>query len=86
MEPNSHNQHDLTGPHYRRTLPRVRLEIRRGKAQNKIRTVTGPVYLIGTASDCDLVLVEGDSQTEATKVEVWRAAVSKQPMAIIPSG
>lgn len=32
-------------------------------------------------SDCDLVLVEGDLQTTATKVEVWRAATAPQPIA-----
>lgn len=32
-------------------------------------------------ADCDIVLVEGDSQTTATKVEVWRKAVTDSPMA-----
>lgn len=31
--------------------------------------------------DCDLVLVEGDSQVEALKIEVWRAGVGAAPMA-----
>ena len=31
---------------------------------------------------CDLVLVEGDSQTDAPKVEVWRAATQDKPMAM----
>jgi len=30
---------------------------------------------------CDLVLVEGHSQTTALKIEVWRAAVDSQPLA-----
>jgi hypothetical protein len=34
----------------------VWLEITRGRVRQPIRTVRGPVYLIGTASDCDLVL------------------------------
>lgn len=32
-------------------------------------------------ANCDLVLVEGDSQTTAIKVEVWRKAVTDSPMA-----
>ncbi len=35
----------------------------------------------GLLADCDLVLVEGHSQAEAVKIEVWRAAVSRTPMA-----
>ena len=30
---------------------------------------------------CDLVLVEGDSQANATKLEVWRAALGSAPLA-----
>jgi hypothetical protein len=30
---------------------------------------------------CDLVIVEGDSQTEADKIEVWRAALNSCPIA-----
>jgi hypothetical protein len=36
--------------------PRVTLEITRGKVQQRVRPVQGKVFLIGTASDCDLVL------------------------------
>src|SRR5947209_4351152 len=36
--------------------PRVSLEITRGRVQQRIRAVHRPVFLIGTASDCDLVL------------------------------
>lgn len=39
-----------------RPLPNVTLEIRRGRARHTLRPVVGPVFLIGTASDCDLVL------------------------------
>ena len=44
------------GPHYLTQLPQVGLEIVRGKASRKIREVNPPVFLIGTAEDCDLVL------------------------------
>jgi molybdopterin-guanine dinucleotide biosynthesis protein len=30
---------------------------------------------------CDVVLVEGDTQTSATKLEVWRAEVGSEPLA-----
>ncbi|MBC8352221.1 MAG: molybdopterin-guanine dinucleotide biosynthesis protein B [Planctomycetes bacterium] len=32
-------------------------------------------------ADCDIVLVEGNLQTTAFKVEVWRAAISEGPIA-----
>jgi molybdopterin-guanine dinucleotide biosynthesis adapter protein len=32
-------------------------------------------------ADCDLVLVEGYSQADAMKIEVWRAATATPPMA-----
>lgn len=41
-------------------LPSVELEITRGQARRRVRKVDVPVFLIGTADDCDLVL--GDPQ------------------------
>ncbi len=35
-----------------------------------------------TMNQCDIVLVEGDSQTDAAKIEVFRAANSDLPMAM----
>ena len=32
-------------------------------------------------SDCHLVVVEGDSQTSAAKIEVWRSEVGSEPIA-----
>lgn len=46
----------LRGPHYRQGLPQVTLEILRGNAHRKLRHVRSPVFLIGAADDCDLVL------------------------------
>ena len=40
--------------------PQVALEITRGRVQQRIRPIAGKVFLIGAASDCDLVL--GDLQ------------------------
>ncbi len=54
-----HDGQDLPGPHVRRGMPEVELEILRGRAQNRIRLVREPAFLIGSANDCDLVL--GDS-------------------------
>lgn len=39
-------------------LPHVELEILRGRAKQKIRPVETPVFLIGSAHDCDLVLAD----------------------------
>lgn len=33
--------------------------------------------------DCDLVLVEGDSQTQAPKIEVWRGELNGEPLALL---
>jgi len=38
-------------------------------------------YLSPMFAGCDLVLVEGNSQSPGIKVEVWRAAVSEEPIA-----
>lgn len=36
--------------------------------------------------DCDLLLVEGDLQADAPRVEVWRAVVGEQPWAATDNG
>jgi molybdopterin-guanine dinucleotide biosynthesis protein MobB len=33
-------------------------------------------------AQCNLVIVEGDSQTKEPKIEVWRKSLDKQPLAI----
>jgi molybdopterin-guanine dinucleotide biosynthesis protein B len=37
--------------------------------------------LLSMFSDCDLVLVEGDSQVDRVKIEVWRAGSKQPPLA-----
>ncbi len=37
--------------------------------------------LAGIFTDCDLVVVEGDSQTPAPKIEVWRGDLGTKPLA-----
>jgi len=51
-----HSSHDHSEPHHLPILPRVDLEITRGRARHKLRQVTVRAYLIGRANDCDLVL------------------------------
>jgi hypothetical protein len=49
--------HSLPEPHTRPArAARVALEITRGRVQQRLRPIAGKVFLIGTASDCDLVL------------------------------
>ncbi|MDH3718171.1 MAG: molybdopterin-guanine dinucleotide biosynthesis protein B [Planctomycetota bacterium] len=38
--------------------------------------------LLANFPDCDLVLVEGDSQANAIRIEVWRKAESETPMVL----
>ena len=45
-----------TSPRRGVMLPHVTLEIVRGQAREKVRHVTTPAFLIGSAPDCDLVL------------------------------
>lgn len=42
--------------------------------------------MLGMFANCRLVLVEGDSQTSAPKVEVWRAATNTEPLAATDGG
>jgi len=50
------DRHNQQEPHILPVSPRVSLEITRGRVQQRIRPVRRAVFLIGTASDCDLVL------------------------------
>jgi len=52
-----HNlQAALAGPHFAVQGAQVKLRICAGKARQMVREVEGPVYMIGAALDCDLVL------------------------------
>jgi type III secretion system (T3SS) inner membrane Yop/YscD-like protein len=50
------DRYNHPGPSVLTVGPRVSLEITRGRVQQRIRAVRSRVFLIGTASDCDLVL------------------------------
>jgi len=67
-----HDPHTLAAPHNRASVPTVDLEITRGAAQQRWRTVTGPAFLIGTAGDCDMVL--GDTRLPAVHTCLLRGA------------
>jgi hypothetical protein len=54
------DQHNRHQPHILPAAPRVSLEITRGRVRERFRQIRGKVFLIGAASDCDLVL--GDLQ------------------------
>ena len=59
QRPSSRNdRRHRSGPHTSPSLPKVWLEIRRGRARSLVRQVTSAVYLIGSARDCDLVLAD----------------------------
>ena len=60
----------------RSALPRVELEILRGRAKNRLRRIDVPVFLIGSAHDCDLVLADPDFPEVHTYVYVTKDGVS----------
>jgi predicted component of type VI protein secretion system len=68
-----------------RRLPRVELEIVRGRARNKLRRVDVPVFLIGSARDCDLVLCDADFPEIHTYLYVNRGGVSVRRIAESPA-
>jgi len=67
-----------------RKLPRVELEILRGRARNKLRRIDVPVFLIGSARDCDLVLADADFPDVHTYLYVNRGGVSVRRIADSP--
>jgi predicted component of type VI protein secretion system len=68
----------------RTKLPRVELEILRGRARNKLRRIDVPVYLIGSARDCDLVLADAELPDVHTYLYVNRGGVSVRRIAESP--
>ncbi len=57
-------------------IPRVELEILRGRARNRLRRIDVPVYLIGSAHDCDLVLADPGFPDVHTYLYVTKDGVS----------
>ena len=60
--------------------PGVDAVFRRAKATAD-ETVDRYVRMAPLFSECDVVLVEGDSRTDAPKIEVWRNEVGEPPLA-----
>jgi molybdopterin-guanine dinucleotide biosynthesis protein B len=53
----------------------------RKAAAERDETIDRYAQMAPLFSDCDVVLVEGDSQTDATKIEVWRSEAGEAPLA-----
>lgn len=73
---NVDRRQSLRGPHYPQRLPEVTIEIARGAAQRRQRVVRPPVFLIGAAADCDLVLGDPLFPTVHTYLYVTSTGVS----------
>ncbi len=73
---NVDRRQSLRGPHFQQTLPEVTLEIARGNAHRRLRHVKPPVFLIGAAADCDLVLGDPQFPSVHTYLYVTKAGVS----------
>ena len=56
QSPLENNPHILPGPHSRSKFPNVEIEILQGHAHQLIRKFSDRVFLIGTATDSDMVL------------------------------
>ena len=65
-------------------LPRVELNILRGQARQKVRRVQVPVFLIGAALDCDLVLKDSRLPEVHTYLYVTRNTVTVRHLGIGP--
>ena len=89
----THHHHELDTPGKDSHLHREAGACAVGVLSRKLTAVFRPVdpdeptadrytALAPSFHDCDFVLVEGDLQTEAVKIEVWRAAVGNEPLAL----
>jgi hypothetical protein len=57
-EPGEPNRPHISLPRKSRAQGTPGLEIVRGHARQMFRPITGPVFMVGTAADCDLVLAD----------------------------
>jgi len=74
------------GPSYQfpAGLPTVQLQICRGRAANTVRPVQVPVFLIGTAWDCDMVLGDPQFPEVHTYLFVNQGGVSVRHLGVGP--
>lgn len=70
------NRQGLRGPHFSVPVTRVSLEILRGSAMQRLRPVKPPVFLIGSAADCDLVLGDRTFPEVHTYIYVTSVGIS----------
>lgn len=64
--------------------PRVTLEIVRGRARRLVRRVAPPVFLIGRAADCDLVLADEQFPEAFAYVYVTTDGVTVRHLGALP--
>jgi len=87
----THHRHELDTPGKDSHRHREAGATRVGILSRELLAVFSPISAEAEEADryamlapsfatCDLVLVEGDSRTTATKVEVWRAATTSAPL------
>lgn len=76
---------DSDGPRGIAPGTKIEIEILRGKAANRFRPVTVPVFLIGSASDCDLVLGDRAFPEVHTYLYVAGNAVTLRHLGFEPS-
>jgi hypothetical protein len=72
---------------HRHSLPlgrKIWLEITRGQVQKRIRPVRGPLFLIGSATDCDLVLGDSSFPEAYAYVFVQEAAIVVRRLGLGP--
>ncbi len=72
-------------PHALSRPPRVTLEIVRGRARRLLRRVNPPVFLIGAAADCDLVLADAQFPEAYAYVYVTAEGVSLRHLGANPA-
>ena len=72
-------------PHGLDHPPRVTLEIVRGRARRLVRRVTPPVFLIGAAPDCDLVLADPQFPNAYAYVYVTSEGVTVRHLGAAPA-
>jgi pSer/pThr/pTyr-binding forkhead associated (FHA) protein len=71
-------------PHVLPHPPRVTLEIVRGRARRLVRRVAPPVFLIGRAADCDLVLANEQFPEAFAYVYVTTDGVTVRHLGALP--
>lgn len=72
----THGPQGVGSPHFSCAGPQVELVIVHGRARETRRKVAGPVFMIGAARDCDLVLADARFPDVHSYIYVRREGVS----------